>query len=230
MTKDSPPALSEMPCCKIVKEPPEAAHYSLSCVLEEGHEGPCHAHLFHQGAGQDTARCSCGLEAGKPERVEEIGQVVQVAPAPKRIDVVTGIIVRHGRILLVQRLPYKEFGYMWECPGGKVEARETLQEALLRELREEIGLRFESRIAGYRALTDAAMRNRVLPMDFDPPTVGRACRLHYFHVPVPPAWEPECNEGIGFGWFTRDEAVKLTLAPGNRELHRLWKATYHNVR
>lgn len=129
-----------------------------------------------------------------------------------RIDVAIGVIVRDDRVLLVQRLPHKEFGFMWECPGGKVEPGEMPGEALIRELREEVGL--QRHYAGY---------GPIAKMDFDPPIVKRACRLHYFRLTVFDGFEPECNEGIGYGWFTRDEAMRLTLAPGNRKLHQLWK-------
>lgn len=43
-------------------------------------------------------------------------------------------------IYIQQREADKEFGGMWELPGGKVEGNETLEVALLRELEEELGL------------------------------------------------------------------------------------------
>lgn len=138
-------------------------------------------------------------------------------PNDQRVRVSTGILIRDSRILLVQRLPHKESGWMWECPGGKVEPGESLVQALWRELDEEIGLRFDDRTQ--RPGLDLVFRN-----DFDPPVVHVACALYYYRLDhVPDDFEPECNEGVGLGWFTRDEAVKLTLAPGNRNLHTLWK-------
>lgn len=49
-----------------------------------------------------------------------------------------------GRILLGRRRPTKKNAGLWELPGGKVESEETAPEALVRELREELGI--ESRI------------------------------------------------------------------------------------
>ena len=45
-----------------------------------------------------------------------------------------------GRVLLAQRPPGKSLAGLWEFPGGKVEAGESPETALMRELKEEIGI------------------------------------------------------------------------------------------
>jgi hypothetical protein len=58
----------------------------------------------------------------------------------KTLDVVAAIIEKDGKILLAQRPAHADQPGMWEFAGGKVEAGETQPEALIRELREELGI------------------------------------------------------------------------------------------
>jgi 8-oxo-dGTP diphosphatase len=60
---------------------------------------------------------------------------------PKHIHVAAGVILNSRReVLLALRPSHKHQGGLWEFPGGKVEAGETVQQALARELLEEINL------------------------------------------------------------------------------------------
>ncbi len=54
--------------------------------------------------------------------------------------VVAGVLVRAGRVLLTQRQAGTHLAGTWEFPGGKIEPGESPEAALVRELREEIGL------------------------------------------------------------------------------------------
>ncbi|MGH8183220.1 MAG: 8-oxo-dGTP diphosphatase MutT [Rhodanobacteraceae bacterium] len=57
------------------------------------------------------------------------------------IEVATGVLVDpRGRVLLMQRLPGKHLAGLWEFPGGKLEPGETVEQALIRELDEELGI------------------------------------------------------------------------------------------
>jgi 8-oxo-dGTP diphosphatase len=57
------------------------------------------------------------------------------------IQVVAAIIERDGRILIGQRQPEQSHALKWEFPGGKVEPGETPEQALTRELEEELAIR-----------------------------------------------------------------------------------------
>jgi 8-oxo-dGTP diphosphatase len=56
------------------------------------------------------------------------------------VEVVAAVIERDGNILIGQRKPRGRHGLKWEFPGGKVEPGENLRTALVRELREELGI------------------------------------------------------------------------------------------
>ena len=58
----------------------------------------------------------------------------------KSEDVVAAIIKKGNLYLVTQRNKDKYMGLKWEFPGGKVEANETLQEALTREIHEELNI------------------------------------------------------------------------------------------
>jgi 8-oxo-dGTP diphosphatase len=56
------------------------------------------------------------------------------------LTVVAALIESKGKVLACQRPRGSRFELLWEFPGGKVEPGETLQAALERELREELGV------------------------------------------------------------------------------------------
>lgn len=57
----------------------------------------------------------------------------------KLIEVVAAIIKKKDKIFITRR-SYGEFQDMWEFPGGKIEVGETKEEALIREIKEELEL------------------------------------------------------------------------------------------
>ncbi|WP_311389649.1 (deoxy)nucleoside triphosphate pyrophosphohydrolase [Corynebacterium haemomassiliense] len=69
----------------------------------------------------------------------------------KRIEVVGAVLVHDGRVFAAKRGPGKSMAGFWEFPGGKVEAGETPEDALARELREE--LMIEARVGAFLTTT-----------------------------------------------------------------------------
>jgi 8-oxo-dGTP diphosphatase len=56
------------------------------------------------------------------------------------LTVVAALILSEGKLLVCQRRRGSRFELMWEFPGGKVEPGESLESALARELKEELGV------------------------------------------------------------------------------------------
>jgi 8-oxo-dGTP diphosphatase len=74
--------------------------------------------------------------------VEESSSNNSPRPAgPALRFVAAALIIREGEVLIGQRRPDQPMASMWEFPGGKIEAGETAQQALARELFEELGIR-----------------------------------------------------------------------------------------
>jgi len=64
------------------------------------------------------------------------------APEPRKPPtlVAAGVLIEEGRVLLTQRKAGAHLSGLWELPGGKVEVGEDPRAALVRELREELGI------------------------------------------------------------------------------------------
>lgn len=64
----------------------------------------------------------------------------QTSNPVKIVHVAVGIVLRDDQVLIALRPDHVHQGGLWEFPGGKVEPGETVQQALARELAEEVGL------------------------------------------------------------------------------------------
>ena len=62
------------------------------------------------------------------------------SPGPALRFVAAGLIVRGGEVLIGQRRPDQPMALLWEFPGGKIEPGESPEQALKRELSEELGI------------------------------------------------------------------------------------------
>jgi len=58
----------------------------------------------------------------------------------KKLDVGCAIVEKKGQILIAQRKPGTHLAGFWEFPGGKIRKGESLEDCLVREIREELGV------------------------------------------------------------------------------------------
>lgn len=81
----------------------------------------------------------------------------------RTIEVVAALIRKDGRFLVCQRPPHKARALLWEFPGGKIEPGETPQEALVREIKEELDTEIE--VVDYLETVEYDYPNFHLSMD-----------------------------------------------------------------
>lgn len=121
----------------------------------------------------------------------------------KRIEVAVGILTnRDNKVLVGQRLVKDDYYQKWEFPGGKLERYETCEQALVRELKEELGISVIS-------------CDPLMVLDHDYP--DRQVRLHVLLVP---AFQnnPQGKEGQALKWVTLDELHDLDFLAGNQAI------------
>ncbi len=81
---------------------------------------------------------------------------------PTLIVVAAALVDADGRVLLQQRAPGRQMAGLWEFPGGKLEPGETPEAALVRELREELGIETEEACIAPATFASATLGERHL--------------------------------------------------------------------
>ncbi len=116
----------------------------------------------------------------------------------KTIRVVAAVIRREDKIFATAR-GYGEFKGQWEFPGGKVEAGETPQQALVREIKEELE-------------TDIKVGDLIDTIEYDYPT---------FHLSMDCFWcevirgELKLLEAESARWLTKDTLYEVQWLPAD---------------
>ena len=113
-------------------------------------------------------------------------------------NVVAAVIRRGSRVLLCQRPAHKRHGGLYEFPGGKCNGGETIDQAIARELLEELGV-------------TVTHIGSVLHSIHDP---GSTFVIHFTDVRIDGT--PLTIEHSDLQWVTFNEALYLDLAPSDR--------------
>jgi 8-oxo-dGTP diphosphatase len=119
----------------------------------------------------------------------------------RTLNVVAAVVERDGCFLVTRRQPGVHLAGLWEFPGGKVADGETHEEALRREMVEELG-------------TDVAVRSLVSTVAhaYD----DRHVTLHFYYCEL--AGAPRPLLGQEMRWVARAELPMLGFPPADEEL------------
>ena len=120
----------------------------------------------------------------------------------KHINVVCAVIVNKGRIFACQR-GYGDWKDWWEFPGGKIESGESPEEALLREISEELSI-------------DISIDRRITTVDYDYPDfhLTMHCYLRHLKDDI----QPHLLEHEAARWLGKSELEEVKWLPADVEV------------
>lgn len=123
---------------------------------------------------------------------------------------VVGLIKHKNKYLLTKRQELdpedpSDFVGMWQIPGGGINFGETVEEAILREIEEELDIKIEIvRIVPY--IINSLRKN------------WQGIGIIFLCKPSDKAFKIRLNEeASAYGWFTYEEITKLDMLPGGKD-------------
>ena len=119
----------------------------------------------------------------------------------KTINVVAAIIIKDGSLFATQR-GYGEWKDWWEFPGGKIEQGETLEEALKREIREELS-------------TEINVDEFLCTVEYDYPKFHLSMHCYICSLLTESL---HLNEHEAARWLTKDELNSVKWLPADAKL------------
>ncbi len=117
-----------------------------------------------------------------------------------------------GKFLLTQRQQGVHLAGSWEFPGGKIEEGESPENALIREIKEELGITIEVKdiyAIGHHIYTES--QKEVILLVYDT----------YLH-----SGTPQALEVASFAWLTPQEVIALPLPPADINVVNRLKREY----
>lgn len=120
----------------------------------------------------------------------------------KHINVVAAVIVRNGKIFATQR-GYGEWKDWWEFPGGKIEPGESPEDALQREIREELSI-------------DISIDRHLTTVDYDYPDFHLTMHCYLCHLKDD--IQPHLLEHEAAKWLGKDKLEEVKWLPADVEV------------
>jgi 8-oxo-dGTP diphosphatase len=119
----------------------------------------------------------------------------------KTIEVVAAVIIDSGKVFATQR-GYGDYKDQWEFPGGKIEAGETREAALIREIQEELN-------------TQVAVEELIGTVEWDYPDFHLV--MHCFRCSVR-SGDLTLNEHEAARWLTAETIHEVNWLPADLEI------------
>ena len=119
----------------------------------------------------------------------------------KRIEVVAAIISKGSKILVTQR-GYGEWKDWWEFPGGKIEATETPEKALTREIHEELS-------------ANISIDKFLCTVEYDYPSFHLTMHCYLCSL-ITDTWN--LNEHKAARWLSKEEIDNIKLLPADLQV------------
>ena len=117
------------------------------------------------------------------------------------IEVVAAVIERDGKLLITRRPEGSRLSGLWEFPGGKPKPGETFEQALRREIDEELG-------------AEVSVGERIETIEWQYP--DKRVRLVFFRCDV--RGEPRPLEGQEMAWVTPADLARYEFPPADATL------------
>ena len=117
--------------------------------------------------------------------------------------VTCAVMIRNGRVLLARRSPGQKNAGLWEFPGGKLEQGESIEECLIRELKEELNV-------------EATVGKHIMDTVYSYPE--NEFKLCVFFVTIPDDAKIQLNIHQNSAWVSTKEMNKYKFPPADEAI------------
>jgi 8-oxo-dGTP diphosphatase len=119
-----------------------------------------------------------------------------------KVEVVAAVIQKDNKIFCAQRNLFKSMGGKWEFPGGKIEIGETREEALVREIKEELD-------------SDIVVDKYLMTVEHDYPTFHITMHAYLGTLVKGELTLKEHNDSV---WLSKEELLSLDWADADKPI------------